>query len=53
MTYTTATRALIIDRQARTFTTTQRKAHYSAIQTTDAQLLEMILLALKSGYKRV
>lgn len=53
MTYTTATRALIINRQARTFTTIQRRAHYSAIQTTDAQLLVIILLALKSGYKRV
>ena len=53
MTYTTNNRALIINRQARTFTTTQRKAHYSAIQTTDAQLLQLILLATKSGYKRV
>ena len=53
MTYTTQTRALIIDRQARTFTTIQRRAQYSAIQTTDAQLLALILLALKSGYKRV
>ena len=53
MTYTTQTRALIINPTARTFTTIQRRAHYSAIQTTDAQLLAMILLALKSGYKRV
>lgn len=53
MTYTTATRALIINRQARTFTTVQHRAQYSAIQTTDAQLLNLILIALKSGYKRV
>lgn len=53
MTYTTQTSALIINPKARTFTTTQRRAHYSAIQTTDAQLLATILLALKSGYKRV
>ena len=53
MTYTTQTRALIINPTARTFTTVQRRAQYSAIQTTDAQLLAMILLALKSGYKRV
>lgn len=53
MTYTTQSRALIINPTARTFTTTQRKAHYSAIQTTDMQLLQLILLALKSGYKRV
>lgn len=53
MTYTTQTRALIINRQARTFTTVQRMAKYSAIQTTDEQLLQLILLALKSGYKQV
>lgn len=53
MTYTTQTRALIINPTARTFTTTQRSARYSAIQTTDAQLLCLVLLALRSGYKQV